>query len=159
MFDVYTSIAQAIEATRSGHEDGYAAYLKEALDGSGPVINVGVYSPAPGSNSPLCRVPITMQSHMTVVSMSWWMSQPVQAYLDAQLCAPENQKLACALRLKGISVLLTTHPFKFRSEYLPTVCGGTMLAAILKLVPSWQRPRCINPGRYHERGFSWWRRR
>jgi hypothetical protein len=35
---------------------------------------------------------------MKVVSMSWWMSQPVQAYLDAQMCALENEKLACALR-------------------------------------------------------------
>jgi len=41
LFDVYTSIAQTIEATRSGHEDGHAAYLKEALDGTGSLINVG----------------------------------------------------------------------------------------------------------------------
>jgi hypothetical protein len=100
LFDVYTSIAQAIEATRSGHEDGHAAYLEEVLDGSGPVINVGVYSPAPGSRSALCRESIKTQPLMKVVSMSWWMSQPVQAYLDAQLCAPENQMLACALKLK-----------------------------------------------------------
>jgi len=100
LFDVYTSIARAIEATRSGHEDGHAAYLEEVLDGSGPLVNVGVYSPAPGGNSPLCRDPIKVQPRMTVVSMSWWMSQPVQAYLDAQFCAPQNEKLACALKLK-----------------------------------------------------------
>jgi hypothetical protein len=100
LFDVYTSIAQAIEATRSGHEDGHAAYLREVLGSSGPAINIGVYSPAPGSDSPFCREPIKIRPRMTVVSMSWWMSQPVQAYLDAQLCAPENHRLACALRLK-----------------------------------------------------------
>jgi hypothetical protein len=36
---------------------------------------------------------------MENVSMSWWMSQPVQAYLDAQLCLPANWKrLDCELR-------------------------------------------------------------
>jgi hypothetical protein len=34
--------------------------------------------------------------------MSWWISQPVQAYLDAQLCAPEvDQVLICELK-RGI---------------------------------------------------------
>jgi hypothetical protein len=36
---------------------------------------------------------------MEFVSMSWWMSQPVQADLDAQLCLPANwQRLECELR-------------------------------------------------------------
>jgi hypothetical protein len=36
---------------------------------------------------------------MEHVSMSWWMPQPVQAYLDAQLCLPANWKrLECELR-------------------------------------------------------------
>ena len=41
---------------------------------------------------------------MNVVSMSWWMSQPVQAYLDAQLCAPEiDQVLICELKRKVVN--------------------------------------------------------
>jgi len=35
---------------------------------------------------------------MKNVSMSWWMSHPVQAYIDAQLCKRENaQRLLCEL--------------------------------------------------------------
>jgi hypothetical protein len=36
---------------------------------------------------------------MEQVSMSWWISQPVRAYLDAQLCVKENwERLECELR-------------------------------------------------------------
>jgi hypothetical protein len=39
---------------------------------------------------------------MKVVSMSWWMSQPVQAYLDGQLCVPQNwDPLNTALKAKN----------------------------------------------------------
>ena len=36
---------------------------------------------------------------MDTVSMSWWMSQPVQAYLDAQLCRKQAKRLSCVLKL------------------------------------------------------------
>jgi len=38
---------------------------------------------------------------MKFVSMSWWMSQSVQAYLDAQLCRPQMARLLCVLKLKA----------------------------------------------------------
>jgi len=44
-------------------------------------------------------------ARMKDLSMSWWLSQPVQEYLDAQLCHPDNQQslrlLGCALRKGG----------------------------------------------------------
>jgi hypothetical protein len=40
---------------------------------------------------------------MTLVSMSWWMSQPVQAYLDGQLCVRLNwSRLDCELQLDSV---------------------------------------------------------
>jgi hypothetical protein len=42
---------------------------------------------------------VKAKAKMEFVSMSWWMSQRVQAYLDAQLCLPANwQRLECELR-------------------------------------------------------------
>ena len=47
----------------------------------------------------LCRRTITNKASMSFVSMSWWMSHPVQAYLDAQLCVRANWvRLQCELR-------------------------------------------------------------
>jgi hypothetical protein len=48
---------------------------------------------------------------MKIVSMSWWMSQPVQAYLDGQLCVPENwTRLDCALKAKDFAARQTCTP-------------------------------------------------
>jgi hypothetical protein len=99
LFDAYTSIGRALYATRSGQEDGHLAYLQETLQG--PLISVGVHAIEPGTGA-LCRSPVLTMTTMNVVSMSWWISQPVQAYLDAQLCAPEiDQVLICELK-RGI---------------------------------------------------------
>jgi hypothetical protein len=99
LFDAYTSIGRALYATRSGQEDGHLAYLQETLQG--PLISVGVHAIEPGTGA-LCRSPVLTTTAMNVVSMSWWISQPVQAYLDAQLCAPEiDQVLICELK-RGI---------------------------------------------------------
>jgi hypothetical protein len=32
--------------------------------------------------------------------MSWWMSQSIQVYLDAQFCRPQIDRLMCVLKLK-----------------------------------------------------------
>jgi hypothetical protein len=40
----------------------------------------------PLRENPLCRQVVRKRAAMGHVSMSWWMSQSVQAYLDAQLC-------------------------------------------------------------------------
>jgi hypothetical protein len=99
LFDAYTSIGRALYATRSGQEDGHMAYLQQTLQG--PLISVGVHPIEPGTGA-LCRSPVMKTTTMNVVSMSWWISQPVQAYLDAQLCAPEiDQVLICELK-RGI---------------------------------------------------------
>ena len=72
------------------------AYLQQTLQG--PLISMGVHSIERGTGA-LCRSPVTQTTTMNVVSMSWWISQPVQAYLDAQLCAPEmDQILICELK-------------------------------------------------------------
>jgi hypothetical protein len=88
--------------------------LRETL--KGPLVRVGVdrivvsdppqaAPPRPGSSQSakdlFCRSPVTKSTAMDFVSMSWWMSQPVQAYLDAQLCRPQIDRLMCVLRLKG----------------------------------------------------------
>ncbi|MBI4274303.1 MAG: hypothetical protein HY659_06360, partial [Rhizobiales bacterium] len=52
----------------------------------------------------LCRrnidqAKIGKTAYMETVSMSWWMSHPVQAYLDAQLCVEANwNRLECELQ-------------------------------------------------------------
>jgi hypothetical protein len=98
LFDAYTSIGRALYATRSGQEDGHMAYLRETLQG--PLISIGVHAIEQGTGA-LCRSPVQRRTTMNVVSMSWWISQPVQAYLDAQLCAPEiDQVLICELKRK-----------------------------------------------------------
>ena len=58
------------------------------------------------AENPLCRWEVGARqpgeepkpAMMKNVSMSWWMSHPVQAYIDAQLCKRENaQRLLCEL--------------------------------------------------------------
>jgi hypothetical protein len=122
-FDGVTSIFRALTATRSGHEDGHEAYLKSvlgadattvrsAVNGKHRLYEVRVYELEPEQQlrrnikqmqlperNPLCRR-ADIQSHVRMdhVSMSWWMSHPVQAYLDAQLCVEANWKrLECEL--------------------------------------------------------------
>jgi hypothetical protein len=111
LFDVYTSIGRALYATRSGHEEGHLAYLRGTL--TGPLVRIGVdgiAAPDPArpdsdglraAKDAFCRSPVKTATTMDFVSMSWWMSQPVQAYLDAQLCRPQAERLMCVLRLKA----------------------------------------------------------
>jgi hypothetical protein len=117
LFDDYFAIARALIAARSGHEDQFAASLTELLRAkdTNRLYDIGVYEfDAPGPNSrasqvpmspqtnPVCRREVKSAAKMEQVSMSWWMSQPVQAYLDAQLCLPVNwQRLECELREGG----------------------------------------------------------
>lgn len=106
LFDVYTSIGRALLATRSGHEEGHLAYLRETL--KGPLVRIGVNSINGSASPPLsaqasklfCRSPVQNNTTMDVVSMSWWMSQSVQVYLDAQFCQPQINRLMCVLKLK-----------------------------------------------------------
>jgi hypothetical protein len=102
LFDVYTSIARGLLATRSGHEDEEAYYLNTALDPDS-FIEIGV-RPMKKTDTPVCRSTNTAEASMKIVSMSWWMSQSVQAYLDGQLCVPENwTKLGCALKARDLA--------------------------------------------------------
>jgi hypothetical protein len=110
-FDGVTSIFRALTATRSGHEEGHAAYAKSTV-GEHRLYAIGVYKLEPPQSAapdqqktmplrenPLCRQVVKTKAAMGHVSMSWWMSQPVQAYLDAQLCVKANwERLECELR-------------------------------------------------------------
>src|SRR5262249_36018603 len=100
VFDVYTSIGRALYATRSGHEDGHLEYLRSTLNGDPITIGINPLAGTASSAQPsLCRSPVNKRTEMPVVSMSWWISQPVQAYLDAQLCAPEiDGVLICEMK-------------------------------------------------------------
>lgn len=97
LFDDLTSIGRALYATRSGHEDGHLAYLRSVL--AGPLVRIGVGEVKPGTTA-LCRSQVSQPTLIRKVSMSWWSSQPVQAYLDAQLCTPQVERLMCVLGLK-----------------------------------------------------------
>jgi hypothetical protein len=60
--------------------------LKTELDNIANFHEFGVY-PLERGGGPFCRQSITWgRPSMAIVSMSWWLSQPVQAYLDGQLC-------------------------------------------------------------------------
>ena len=121
-FDDIFSIVRAMLATRSGHEDAAEAYLQERLRGDDPdrlkgdhrFFHVGVFELRPPTvdadpkrmaplANPFCRLNFEkdykVAAKLQAVSMSWWVSQPVQAYLDAQLCVQANwTRLACELR-------------------------------------------------------------
>jgi hypothetical protein len=110
LFDSVTSIGRALYATRSGHEDGHLDYLRGTL--SGPLTRIGVDEidpaittslapkPSPAEKNLFCRSPVKTTTSMEFVSMSWWLSQPVQAYLDAQFCRPQIDRLICVLKQK-----------------------------------------------------------
>jgi hypothetical protein len=120
LFDGTLSIVRALTATRSGHEDGHAAYLRSVLGDSEKkprLYEIGVHKlpvvrlpsasqAAPGGRYPLCR-PTWSEggNYLGQVSMSWWMSQPLQTYLDAQLCVEANwQRILCELEMGRASV-------------------------------------------------------
>jgi hypothetical protein len=112
LFDDYFAIARALIAARSGHEDQFAVSLTESLGDANRLYEIGVYAfaihgphsaasqvPMSPQTNPVCRREVKAAVTMAHVSMSWWMSQPVQAYLDAQLCLPANwERLECELR-------------------------------------------------------------
>ncbi len=113
-FDDFTSIFRTLVSTRTGHLDGHEAYVKGILTSKERLIRIGVddtlqTTDMPGggdAENPLCRWEVRARQSgeepkptvMKNVSMSWWMSHPVQAYIDAQLCKRENaQILLCEL--------------------------------------------------------------
>ncbi|NIK46010.1 hypothetical protein [Variibacter gotjawalensis] len=112
VFDGVTSIFRALTAVRSGHEEGHAAYLRSVIDNhdfvhefnvlsliASTTVAVGRKRAFRRNENPLCRHDIKEEATLEHVSMSWWMSQPVQAYLDAQLCVQANTaRLLCELR-------------------------------------------------------------
>jgi len=89
-FDTYTTIATAINATRSGHSDGYERYLEDMLNHKPCRLFRVEVQTVPESASPFCRSGRSGAAGMTEVSISWWMSQPMQSYLDRQLCRKIN---------------------------------------------------------------------
>jgi hypothetical protein len=109
-FADFSSVFQALTATRSGHEDESEAYLKSVLAGADRLYEIGVHPLAktgvshgtpngPSVTNPFCRTNVGEAAKLENVSMSWWLSHPVQAYLDAQLCVNENwERLECELR-------------------------------------------------------------
>jgi len=105
-FDDFFSIIRTLISTRTGHLDGHEAYVKGILTDEKRLIRIGVYerletTDMPSPENPLCQWDVRAReaTEMKNVSMSWWMSHPVQAYIDAQLCKRENWKnLLCELK-------------------------------------------------------------
>jgi hypothetical protein len=114
-FEGVTSIFQALTATRSGHEDDHESYLQSVLgEQNERLYSVDVHPLSPERYytrklasgvdariaAAMCRHPVDQKGYMEQVSMSWWMSQPVQAYLDTQLCIDANiDRLICELQI------------------------------------------------------------
>ena len=91
LFESFTIIGRALYDTRSGHELGDTEYAKSVV-GPDRLFLVTVRN-LDSQGGILCRqsapTPISgvkLAAGMKDVSMSWWMSQPEQAFLDAQLC-------------------------------------------------------------------------
>ena len=99
LFETFTAIGRALYDTRSGHEAGDVEYAKSVV-GNDRLFHVAVRN-LTSMNGRLCRPPAQQSGNaahaniattMRDLSVSWWMSQPEQAFLDDQLCDPENNK-------------------------------------------------------------------
>ena len=106
LFETFTAIGRALYATRSGHEAGDVEYAK-AVVGADHLFHVAVRNLA-SMDGRLCRsqpqrsgtmAGANIATAMRDLSVSWWMSQPEQAFLDDQLCDPtNNDEIVEALR-------------------------------------------------------------
>jgi hypothetical protein len=103
-FDTYTSIATAINATRSGHSDGYERYLEDVLNHKPCRLFRVEVQAVQASASPFCRSGRSSAANMDEVSISWWMSQPMQSFLDRQLCRkPNSYALDQTMRVSALA--------------------------------------------------------
>ncbi|WP_018261211.1 hypothetical protein [Methylobacterium sp. WSM2598] len=91
---------RTILATRDGHAAVALWTAQHASSAVEEVLSFQVYDAvAPGAKEPGCalaRAPETARGGGSVdrikdLSMSWWLSGAVQAYLDSQLCHPANR--------------------------------------------------------------------
>jgi len=104
LFEDYTVIGRALFATRSGHENGDVEYAKSVV-GRDQLFHVTVRN-LQSIDGSLCRKSLVagvrgakITAAMQDVSLSWWMSQPEQAFLDYQLCDKGNSdQIITALR-------------------------------------------------------------
>ena len=104
LFETFTAIGRALYDTRSGHEFGDREYAKSVV-GDDHLFHVAVRD-LTSMDGRLCRTPRTVNAAsakvattMRDLSVSWWMSQPEQAFLDDQLCDPKNNaQIAKALQ-------------------------------------------------------------
>jgi hypothetical protein len=107
LFETFTAIGRALYATRSGHEAGDVEYAKSVV-GADHLFHVAVRN-LQSMEGQLCRpqtqrtgnvAPANIATAMRDLSVSWWMSQPEQAFLDDQLCDPtNNNEIVEALRM------------------------------------------------------------
>jgi hypothetical protein len=102
LFDNYTAIARALYATRSGHEDGHLEYLKGVLKwDKNRLFHVDIRE-LESEKSHFCRHRAPDIVALKEVSMSWWISQPVQSYLDHQVClVANNNQIERALKVSN----------------------------------------------------------
>jgi hypothetical protein len=97
--------------TRAGHgAEAARAVVELSPNDNYSYIEIGVYDQLPDTaiDRRTCAAYNTQYNYPAVVrelSMSWWLSQPVQEFLDAQLCHPKNRD-----GLKLIKALLSETP-------------------------------------------------
>ncbi len=111
LFEDYTVIGRALFATRSGHENGDVEYAKSVV-GRDQLFHVTVRN-LQSIDGSLCRRSLVagvrgakITAAMQDVSLSWWMSQPEQAFLDYQLCDKGNSdQIITALRASASTSL------------------------------------------------------
>lgn len=87
----FVSPVTGLYNTRAGHGSEAAREAIECVDdreGPSEYLHVAVLpSPPAGNGAAKPDAPVFIEN----VSMSWWLSQPVQAYLEAQTVLPENK--------------------------------------------------------------------
>jgi hypothetical protein len=91
----YTSPLWSLYNTRQGHGAEAANEALKIVDDAHPppeFIEIGVYDTLPGPPNGGGKA-----VSMADVSMSWWLSQPVQAFLDSQLRHRLNSRAVCDL--------------------------------------------------------------
>jgi hypothetical protein len=96
--DVAFLAVRGRRATAAGREGASAKVLTDALRDPDRLVDVAI-RPIVSTTGPFCRNPTSVKAAIPIGATSWWVSQPVQAYLDAQLCAEESwEKLSRILR-------------------------------------------------------------
>jgi hypothetical protein len=92
----FVSPVTGLYNTRAGHGSEAARVTIECVDdrdGLSEYLHVAVFPAPSAGGATRAGAPVFIEN----VSMSWWLSQPVQAYLETQTDLPENRPALATL--------------------------------------------------------------